>query len=255
LAAAILASALLAATAPAGSAPANVTIVAHRGLAEGVPENTIAAFRQSLARGVAIIELDLRVTKDGKLVVIHDEMLDRTTDCIGLVAAMDLEKVLACDAGGGQRVPSFAEVLALVRSKPVRVLADVKNGTPLSPVLDEVRAHGAARQIILGLRSTKHVARARDALPDATILAYMSHVEDAQDFAEAGSHVIRLWSDWVEADPDVIARTRALGPEVWIMVGRRLPEKEREWRALHAQMIAAGAQGLITDRPDLTSAR
>ena len=255
MAAAILLSALLASAIPAEPAPASVAVVAHRGLAEGVPENTIAAFRQSIDHGVVIIELDLRVTRDGQLVVIHDEMLDRTTDCTGLVAEMDLARVTACDAGSGERVPSFAEVLALVRDKPVRLLADVKDGTPLGPVVDAVRRQGAARQVILGLRSTRQVRRARHALPDATILAYMPQVADAAAFAEAGSHVIRLWSDWVEADPAVIARTRALGPNVWIMVGRRLPERERAWRALHARMIAAGAQGLITDRPELISAR
>jgi len=254
LAAAILLSALLATAIPAGSTPVDVAVVAHRGLAEGVPENTIAAFRQSIERGVTIIELDLRVTRDGQLVVIHDETLDRTTDCIGPVAAMDLDKLRACDAGSGERVPSFAEVLTLVRGKPVRVLADVKDGTPLAPVLDAVRRQSAGRQVILGLRNTKQVRRARHALPDATILAYMREVADGPAFAEAGSHVIRLWSDWVEADPAVIARTRALGPDVWIMVGRRLPTRERAWRALHARMIAAGAQGLITDRPELISA-
>lgn len=232
-----------------------IAVVAHRGLSEGVPENTIAAFRQSIDRGVAIIELDLRATRDGQLVVIHDETLDRTTDCAGLVAAMDLEQVRACGAGGGERVPSFAEVLALVRGRPVRVLADVKAGTPLAPVLEAIRGHGAGQQLILGLRSVKHVRRAREALPDVQILAYMPEAADAAAFAEAGSHVIRLWSDWAEADPALIARTRARGSEVWIMVGRRLPAKEQDWRALHARMIAAGAQGLITDRPDLTSPR
>lgn len=249
-----LALALLAAAAPAAPQRPAVIIVAHRGLAEGMPENTLAAFRRSIERGVAIIELDLRISKDGQLVVIHDEMLDRTTNCLGSVAGMELAAIQACDAGGGERVPSFAEVLALVRGRPVRILADVKNGTPLSPVLEAVRQHGAERQLILGLRTTKHVARARAALPETTILAYLPRAGDAPEFAAAGANAIRLWSDWVDSDPQSIARTRALGPEVWVMVGRTLPAKKGEWWALHARMIAAGAQGLITDRPELVSA-
>jgi glycerophosphoryl diester phosphodiesterase len=230
-----------------------VTIVAHRGLSEGVPENTLAAFRQSVANGVSIIELDLRVTRDGQIVVLHDLTVDRTTDCSGAVAKMNLPSIKRCDAGHGERVPTFAEVIALVQGKPVRVLADVKDGTPIGPVLNAIRQLHAQRQVILGLRRVSQVARARAALPDTTILAYLPAIGDAKAFADAGAQIIRLWSDWADADPPLISRTRSLGPQVWIMVGRRLPSNPPQWRALHGRMIAAGAQGLITDRPDLIS--
>jgi len=231
-----------------------LTIVAHRGLSEGVPENTLAAFRQSIDRGVQIIELDLRITKDGQLVVIHDPTLDRTTNCAGAVAAMELVAVRQCATDGGEAVPTFAEVISLVRGKSVRIVADVKDGTPIGPVLQTIREQHGESQVILGLRSTKHVAIARAELPGATILAFMPEVGDAAAFAAAGANIIRLWSDWVEADPGLVAATRALGPEVWILVGRTLPLKRRDWRDLHARMIATGAQGLITDRPELISA-
>jgi glycerophosphoryl diester phosphodiesterase len=233
--------------------PQPVTIIAHRGLAEGLPENTLAAFRQSIANGVTIIELDLRVTRDGQIVVVHDLTVDRTTDCSGAVAKMDLTSIKRCDAGHGERVPTFAEVIALVQGKPVRLLADVKEGTPIGPVLKAIRQLHAERQLILGLRSIKYVARARSALPDTTILAFMPKQTDAAAFRDAGADILRLWSDWADADPPLIARTRSLGPQVWIMVGRRLPSNPAQWRALHGRMIAAGAQGLITDRPDLIS--
>jgi glycerophosphoryl diester phosphodiesterase len=230
-----------------------VTIVAHRGLTEGVAENTLAAFRKSIQRGVKIIELDLRVTGDGQLVVIHDKTLDRTTDCTGPVAERALAEIRACDAGNGERVPTFAEVVALVRDQHAHILADVKNGTPIEPVIREVHGHRMDKQVILGLHSTEHVARARAALPDTIILAYMLEVADGPAFVRAGAHIIRLWSDWVENDRALIFRTRELGPRVWVMVGRRLPSDSAEWRELHGRMIAAGAQGLITDRPHLVS--
>lgn len=235
-----------------------VTIVAHRGLAEGLPENTLAAFRQSIERGVQIIEVDLQMTKDGHLVVIHDETLDRTTDCSGRVAERTLAEVKRCDAGwpthSGEQVPTFEEVLALFKAAPARLVADVKPGTPIDPVLAAIRQHRAEAKVILGLRRTDHVVRTREALPGVTLLAYMPNSSDAAAFTEADAHIIRLWSDWVEADPALVARTRALGPQVWIMVGRRLPAKKREWRDLHTRMIATGAQGLITNRPELISA-
>jgi hypothetical protein len=233
--------ACLAAEATAAPPP---IIVAHRGLSEGVPENSLAAFRRSITRGISIIELDLRVTADGELVVLHDRTLDRTTDCTGKVAAMALARVEACG------VPTFAEVVALVRGTPVRILADVKDGIPLDPVLEAIRAQHADRQIILGLRSTDHVARARAALPGTTVLAFMPRVGDAPAFAGAGAHIIRLWSDWVEADPALVARTRALGPQAWVLIGPHLPRTEAEWRALHGRMLRLDPDGLITDRPE-----
>jgi glycerophosphoryl diester phosphodiesterase len=235
-------------------APPHLTIVAHRGLAEGLPENTLAAFRHSLASGIRVIELDLRVTRDGHLVVLHDATLDRTTDCSGPVAAMSLANVKSCDAGlpthRGERVPTLADVLDLLRDSPARLLLDCK-AAPIDTVLREVRAHHAEAKVILGLRSLKEVSRARRELPGATILAFMPEHTDGPAFARAGADIIRLWSDWADADPGLVARSRALGPRLWIMVGRHLPSKPADWRALHARMIAAGAQGLITNRPDL----
>jgi glycerophosphoryl diester phosphodiesterase len=238
--------------------PAPITIVAHRGLAEGIPENTLAAFRQSIMRGVAIIELDVRVTQDGQLVILHDATLDRTTDCSGRLAEVALAKVRACDAGWpthpGERVPTLAEALALVKATPVRLLLDIKPGTPLDRVFAEVRGQGAEANVIFGLRSVKEVARTRAELPHAATLAFMPEARDAAAFAKAGANIIRLWSDWVEADPALVARTGSLGPQVWILIGRRLPSNNEGWRALHARMMATGPQGLITNRPELISA-
>lgn len=246
---------MIVAASPAASRPP-VAIVAHRGLEAGVPENTLAAFRQSAAHGVRIIELDLRLTKDGQIVILHDETLDRTTDCSGRLADMDLEAVRACDAGWpthpGERVPTFAEALEFANSAPVRLLLDVKSA-PVGQVFQAVRDHNAEAKVILGLRRASDIARARAELPRATTLAFLPEIADAAAFAKAGAQIIRLWSDWVDADPGLVARTRAIGPQVWIMVGRRLPSKDREWRELHSRMIAAGVQGLISNRPELIS--
>lgn len=245
----------LAATSPA-VARQPPAIIAHRGLEPGVPENTLAAFRQSVARGVEIIELDLRTTRDGHIVVIHDATLDRTTNCGGLVEDRTLAALKKCSAGWpthpGEPVPTLAEALDFIGATPARLLLDVKAAS-LDDVLRTVREHRAAEKVILGLRSARDVARARTELPETSIIALMPDASDTADFTRAGADVVRLWSDWVEADPGLVTRTQALGPQVWVMVGRSLPDKKREWRALHGRMIAAGAQGLISNRTDLIS--
>ena len=232
-----------------------VTVVAHRGLTEGMPENSIAAFRRSIERGIPIIEVDVRTTRDGHLFILHDETLDRTTNCSGSLAAKTRSQLESCRVEGGERLPAVADALHLIRDRPARLLLDIKSGTRLDQVIRQVREHQAEAKVIFGLRRATDIARVRREMPGAMTLAFVPEIRDAPMFAEAGADVIRLWSDWVDADPGQVARTRALGPQVWVMVGRRLPRDRSSWRALHGRMIASGAEGLITDRPELISVR
>ena len=100
-------------------------IVAHRGASTEAPENTMGAFRAGVAAGADAIELDVHLTADGALAVIHDETLERTTDRTGSVASLSMDEVRAADAGHaftdasgehpfrgtGLTVPTLAEVL------------------------------------------------------------------------------------------------------------------------------------------------
>lgn len=249
--------ACLAAAPPASPPSLPVIVVAHRGLAEGMPENTLAAFGRSIERGLTIIELDVRTTRDGHLVILHDVTLDRTTDCSGLVGDLSLARVKSCHAGWPshprERIPTLAEALDFVRDRPARFLLDLKPGTSLPDVLKAIRDHRLQSKVILGLRRVADIYRVRNEAPGVTTLAFVPNVADASQFAAVGTDIIRLWSDWVEADPKIVARTNGLGPRVWIMVGRKLPKRDSDWRALHVRLIASGAQGLITDRPELIS--
>ena len=81
-----------------------VVNVAHRGgIVPGYPENTLAAFRRSISIGVDAIEIDLRGTRDGDIVILHDETLDETTDGTGKVTDYTLDELKKLDAGGGER--------------------------------------------------------------------------------------------------------------------------------------------------------
>lgn len=96
-------------------------IIAHRGLDETYPENTITAFKAALEKGMAI-EIDVRGTKDEELIVLHDDTVDRTTDGEGRVAQMTLAEVKALDAGSwwgeefaGERIPTLEETFDAVK--------------------------------------------------------------------------------------------------------------------------------------------
>ncbi len=85
-------------------------IIAHRGANAYAPENTIAAFQLALDQGADGIELDVMLSGDGHLVVIHDDSVDRTTDGSGFVRDMTLEQLKSLDAGEGQNIPTLEEV-------------------------------------------------------------------------------------------------------------------------------------------------
>ena len=84
-------------------------------------------------------------------------------------------------------------------------------------------------------------------------LAFMDGQDDLDAFLAAGVGIVRLWSDWATATsgPALIARVHAAGRPVWALVGPRLPADEAGWRRLHAALIAAGVDGIVTNRPDL----
>lgn len=108
---------------------------AHRGASSAAPENTLAAFRKGLEVGADGVELDVHLTLDGHVVVIHDPSVNRTTNGRGRVADLSLAAIQALDAGGrfspefaGERVPTLEEVLAVVMDWPCdrRVLIELK---------------------------------------------------------------------------------------------------------------------------------
>jgi len=111
----------------------HILIEAHRGNSANAPENTIASFSEAITIGVDRIELDLHCSRDGKLVVMHDDSVDRTTNGTGNVKELDYEYIRQLDAGSwksvkykGEKVPLLQEVYELCKGK-VMVNIDLKD--------------------------------------------------------------------------------------------------------------------------------
>ena len=125
----------------------NIWVAAHRGWCSKYPENTMAAFRAALEIGVDQIEIDVRVTRDGELVVIHDATVDRTTNGTGKVSDKLLAELKALDAGSrkgeefaGERIPTLVEFMELVKDHPTLTLDIELKEYPTTPG-NEVRAY------------------------------------------------------------------------------------------------------------------
>ena len=111
-------------------------VVAHRGASSTRPENTLASLEEALRLGARIVEFDVRLTRDGVPVVIHDPAVDRTTDGGGLVHDLTAAEIASLDAGGGG-VPSLAQVLDLLSGRAAPAI-EIKN-IPGEPAFDAGR--------------------------------------------------------------------------------------------------------------------
>jgi glycerophosphoryl diester phosphodiesterase len=109
--------------------------IGHRGVMGVEPENTLRSFRHAEQAGMDAIELDLHLSKDGALIVMHDTEVDRTTDGTGPIATRTLAELRELDAGGGERVPVFEEVLDEVASPLQAEIKDVAAARALAEVM------------------------------------------------------------------------------------------------------------------------
>ncbi|MEU8888582.1 glycerophosphodiester phosphodiesterase family protein [Streptomyces sp. NPDC048442] len=109
--------------------------IGHRGVMGVEPENTLSSFLHAQQAGMDVIELDLHLSKDGGLVVMHDADVDRTTDGHGPICDMSLAELRTLDAGGGQQVPLFEEVLDAVSAPLQAEIKDVAAARALAEVM------------------------------------------------------------------------------------------------------------------------
>jgi glycerophosphoryl diester phosphodiesterase len=254
---------------PAAASPAPLR-VAHRGGAALAPENTLVAFRSGIAQGADALELDLHLSRDGRLVVIHDSSVDRTTDRSGLVADLSLAQLKALDAGARfkgparepQEIPTLEEVLALLSeagNERIELQAEIK------PRADGSRYAGIEEALVLALRSWSLADR-------TTVLSFDFPSLQAVKRLEPGLRACALvGKEYFKAaatlSPDRIARSlAALGVD---SVGVREQNLDRGlYEALRRaglgvgawtvdeptrmrQLAALGLDFITTNRPDL----
>ena len=117
--------------------PDDPLVIAHRGHSIALPENTMVAYRRAVELGADMIEADVNITRDGRLVMMHDPTLDRTTTGTGRVSASTLDEVLALDAGSwfgpehaGTRVPTTDDLLRFAAEAGILMCFEVKGADP-----------------------------------------------------------------------------------------------------------------------------
>ncbi|HEX3814214.1 MAG TPA: glycerophosphodiester phosphodiesterase family protein [Mycobacteriales bacterium] len=150
-------------------------MIGHRGARAIEPENTIRSFVRAEAEGADEIELDLRVTADGRLVILHDAAVDRTTDGTGELAGLSFAELRELDAGEGERVPTFAEVLDAV-TLPIQ--AEVKEMAAVAPLAGLARSRPLAGRILVSSFGPEIVTALAEVVPELPRALIMSGAPD-----------------------------------------------------------------------------
>jgi glycerophosphoryl diester phosphodiesterase len=252
-------------------------VIAHRGASAVAPENTLAAFRRALEMGAGFIETDLQLTRDARIVALHDDTLNRTTNGSGAVSAKTLEQVRQLDAGAwfgrrrrakgtpkgaagsfaGERVPTIEEVLALGLERDVGLYLESKVAGHRGAehvLVEALRAAGGVRRSVVMSFDTGVLKQVRR-LDPLIVTGYLYETGAGSTSSprqrpprgalaralDAGARQLLPRADRVTAKLVTEAHQNDLKVVVWTV------NDPKEMR----RVITAGVDGIITNRPDV----
>jgi len=239
-------------------------IVAHRGASRMAPENTMDAYRLGVEVGADAIELDVHLTADGQLAVIHDDTLDRTTDRSGPVADLTMDEIREADAGArfaraddagnpfagkGLRVPALPEVLEWL-PETTGLVIEIKARAAADAVVQSIDGHPALTDGRISVISFDEVAvdRVRELDPSIRtgyLVAPGQALDEAFAWASGHGHTgVHPWEADLGVDPlTILAQAKILGLEVGCYV---VNDPDR------MQFLSdTGLWGFVTDVPDV----
>jgi len=226
--------------------PNGIYVVAHRGFKAVAPENTIAAFDAAAAVGGDYMELDVHVTRDGQLILMHDANVDRTTNGTGAVHDLTFAEIRKLDAGRGQQVPTLREALLWGKQKGIRIDIDHKDG-PVDDIARVIQETDMIKRVVIeGPR--ERLKNFSELLPGVDTMPHVTSVEDIRTACEMlHTTVIRLSLEQL-AQPGAVEAVHACGARVSVTILGKQDNAEDIRR-----VITMGGELIETDHPDIVA--
>lgn len=237
-------------------------IWAHRGCSQMYPENTLLAFEKAAAvQNLTGIELDIQMTKDGELVVIHDERVDRTTEGIGFVRDYTLSQLKKLhiyeDSHPSQTIPTMNEVFDMLEQKlktGFRLNIELKNGIfPYDgmeeKIVELVHKRGLQEVVVYSTFYAKSLEKLRKADKNAELGILDSRVSDCLYKAKGGCGAVALHPFWKSIDLTA-QELEGYTVRAW-MSGHLYPEKPTGGKLDLAALERQGITDIILNEPEV----
>jgi glycerophosphoryl diester phosphodiesterase len=227
-------------------------VIAHRGAAGEAPENTLASFQLGLEQGAGGIELDVHLSKNGDIIVMHDETLDRTTDGTGSIIETETSDIKRLDAGSwfgekykGEKVPLLEEVFELV-PRSILINVEIKNsynGKMETKLAEFLRMHKRLENVVISSFNHKCLRRLKEQEPKAKVgLLYAANLDDHTGYAQQlGMDVYSLHPHFHLIDKEDVQKATLTGLHVYPYTVNKIED--------YRTMIEFGVSGIITDYP------
>lgn len=219
-----------------------VLVIAHRGASGYYPENTLKSIEYAIEMGSDIIEIDLKMTKDHQIVLMHDEAVDRTTNGKGWVKDLTVQQLKALDAGGGERVPLLTEVMELYGKSEVKFMFDISSPGYEEQIVDLIHKHNYdARSVVSGAYEPLRFIKLLD--PKLKIAPSFDRASDhsIMETASMGAVIFNCHHASISREAVDIAHVYGLQVIAWGV---------NEVESVH-RMIEVGADGITSDYPDV----
>jgi glycerophosphoryl diester phosphodiesterase len=227
---------------------------AHRGASAYFPENTMLSFEKALEMGCTGIETDVQMTKDGVLVLIHDEMVNRTTNGDGLVKDYTYNELNKLDAGSwmgeeftGNSIPTVEELIYLVQDKNIIIDFEIKTGVVIyedieQKLIELIYKHRIAHKVILSSFNHYSIAKCNKISKEInTGVLYMAGIYKPYDYAKTvGANAIHPY--FLAINEEVIKQTKKHRIKVNVFT----VDDEKYMKSF----LAMEVDGIITDYPD-----
>ncbi len=215
--------------------------VGHRGAKAYEPENTITSYKRAIEIGVDAVELDVRKTKDNRLVVIHDEDVKRTTDGKGKVSELTLEQIKGFNADKGEKIPTLQEALDFL-DKKVTVFIELKETGFEEQVLYIVHEKGLEKNVVIASFLEEALRKVRQLDNEVeTCLIYAVHKNPVKVALELKANYLLAFYRFTHTANVKKAHENGLKIIVWTV------NKPEEAEAL----VKKGVDGIASDKPDI----
>jgi glycerophosphoryl diester phosphodiesterase len=218
-------------------------LIAHRGARFDEPENTLRAVKRAFECGADAVEIDVRLSSDDELVVIHDDTLERTTNGSGKVSKKTLKQLRTLDVGKGETIPTLSEVLSLVKKLEIAVVIEMKEPGVEAKVAREIVKAEMERNVIISSFFHSSLLTVKELAPNLKTGVILSSLPVFPVTVARNAKANIIFQCYPRLNKEYVEEAIKTGLEIYVWTINTVEEFE--------EACELGVSGIVTDNPCL----